>query len=241
MEESRRQAAIKLGLTPDQLKGLEAQATKPGQQASDKRPIVPAAEALPEGDTGRYRWRQTPSELEIVVPIDANVQARDVAWSISHSHITVGVKGREALQNARLSHDVKLGGGHSWQLDTDRGQRCILVTLEKKNMHEKWLAIEADPLDPAGVSMAVEEVAGTSLGPAVKTVSSDSIGQPPVCASRVCPSEPFGSSAAERELATVEKELRNVQSQLDDLRCKEQRLKSRQEELKGVIVGSTSP
>lgn len=240
MEESRRQAAIKLGLTPDQLKGLEAQATKPGQQASDKRPIVPAAEALPEGDTGRYRWRQTPSELEIVVPIDANVRARDVAWSISHSHITVGVKGREALRNARLRHDVKLGGGHSWQLDADRGERCILVTLEKKHLHDKWLAIEADPSDPAGASMVVE-VADTSSGPAVKAVRSDVVSQPAVCAGHAGPSEPSGSSAAEQELASVEKELRNVQSQLDDLRCKEQRLKSRQEELKAVIAGSTSP
>lgn len=144
MEESRRQAAIKLGLTPDQLKGLEAQATKPGEQKSDQRPVVPDAKPLPQGDTGRYRWRQTSSEVEIIVPIDDRVRARDISWSVSRTHLTLGVKGQEVLNNARLTHEVKLGAGHTWQLDTDEGQRCIVATLEKKDLHETWFAIEED-------------------------------------------------------------------------------------------------
>jgi len=216
MEESRRQAAIQLGLTPDQLKGLEAQAQRPGEERSDTRPVVPDARPLPEGDVGRYRWRQTPAEVEIVVPVDAGVRARDVAWSISQTHLTLGVKGREALKDAKLVHTVKLGGGHAWQLDSDRGQRCILATLEKKALHEQWPSVEAEPpasRDEAACELAAPAAAGKGAAAAADRES------------------------AKKELASVEQELEQVRASMAALRQRLGSLEAKQRELRAVVDG----
>lgn len=234
MEESRRQAAIQLGLTPDQLKGLEAQAQKPGEhnnQPSDKRPVVPDAQPLPEGEVaGRYRWRQTPTEVEIIVPVEDVVKARDIAWFINQTHLTVGVKGREVLKKAKLTHDVKLGAGHNWQMDSDRGQRCILVTLEKKGLHEKWLAIESD-MEDGTTEVETQDVRPSpvaSISPAVAAVG------PAMSA----PEAPLAVESARKELAQVEAELLDVKAQISALCNRQASLMSRQKELRATVDGS---
>merc|ERR1711924_258999 len=130
-------------------------AVKQGQPAPDHRPIVPVEKPLPSGDTGRYKWRQSASEVEIVVPIGDAIKARDIVWKISQTHITLGVKGQEVLRNARLAFDLKLGGGHLWQIDTEAGQRCILATLEKAKTHEEWHSVEREPADQNAASASV--------------------------------------------------------------------------------------
>lgn len=262
VEESRREAAIKLGMTPEQLKGLEKQATRSGQQQVDTRPIVPDAKPLPAGDTGQYRWRQTPTEVEILVPIADGIKARDVSWSISATHITLGVKGREVLRNAKLVNDVKLGAGHLWQIDTEAGQRCILATLEKAKLHEVWYCIEAgDPSASATEAAHKDSTSAASTEAACKfnkaasgstpspanlhsggTAAAHGYGSAPAHGDPAT-SKAVGSgsvvtwgnastSPANEELTSVERELEDVRAKIAKLRKKEDELLERQRVLK---------
>jgi len=238
MEESRREAAIKLGLTPDQLKGLEAQATKPGEEQAKERPIVPDAKPLPQGDTGRYKWRQTPSELEIIVPIDETDKARDVVWKVTQTNITLGIKGKEVLKNARLYHEVKLGGSHTWQLDKENGQRCILATLEKSKLHEMWNAVEQDcPTDASSSAASMQEPMKAQKPEAQQPVAPPAVSDSPQQKSPV--KAPIASSDSNenviKELSKVEEDLRKVRAQIDAMRKQEESLLEHQKSLKAKL------
>eukprot|EP00929_Paragymnodinium_shiwhaense_P024686 TRINITY_DN1510_c0_g1_i1.p1 TRINITY_DN1510_c0_g1~~TRINITY_DN1510_c0_g1_i1.p1 ORF type:complete len:259 (+),score=60.10 TRINITY_DN1510_c0_g1_i1:121-897(+) len=224
MEESRRQAAIQLGMTPDQVRELEKQAVQPGQEAPEGRPVVPDAAPLPSGDTGWYRWRQTASEVEVLVPIEDHVKSQDIAWSITKTHITFGVAGREALKNARLAHSVNVSEGHTWQIDYDEGRRCVVATIEKRKLHEKWLSVEATNGAGSVPNGAVQEEAD-SVRPSRPQTSNGYTN---------------GSSiqllAEQAQLDTVSDELKAVESQLAKLQERRDALKEQQERLQASVA-----
>jgi len=134
--------------------------------------------------------------------------------------------------NLATPSQVKLGGGHTWQIDADKGQRCILVTIEKKNLHEKWLAIEGDDFEATASDVTMSDPPSSSA-PAARELPPAATGQKKEAA---C-SGPE-TKAAQEELATVETQLHDVQMQMASLRSREEALKARQQALRDKLGSS---
>ncbi|CAL1159583.1 unnamed protein product [Cladocopium goreaui] len=68
---------------------------------------------------------------EVFVPITDDVQAKDVTVDIRRSHLSVRVKDQLPLEG-QLWKDIRADES-GWLIDKEANQRCIIVTLIKRD------------------------------------------------------------------------------------------------------------
>eukprot|EP01061_Rhynchopus_euleeides_P019050 TRINITY_DN31364_c0_g1_i3.p1 TRINITY_DN31364_c0_g1~~TRINITY_DN31364_c0_g1_i3.p1 ORF type:complete len:288 (+),score=116.98 TRINITY_DN31364_c0_g1_i3:284-1147(+) len=89
-----------------------------------------------------YRWSQTQKEVEVVMPIPAGVKGKAVKFSLQNQILTLGyldtvvVKG---LLWGRVDVDDA-----TWDIDEERGQRVVKLTIAKNSFGDPWKYLTKD-------------------------------------------------------------------------------------------------
>ncbi|MFM7982031.1 MAG: NudC domain-containing protein, partial [Candidatus Fonsibacter sp.] len=100
--------------------------------------LAPTGDCREDRRTAPYTWRQTPAEVEIAIPIQQQVSSKYIQWKLSRNRITVGKKGDVVFDGDLLAGTLAPDGNHGWQFDIHAGQRCMMVSLEKRRLGDCW-------------------------------------------------------------------------------------------------------
>jgi len=94
------------------------------------RPLLePMDMAAFSGEADGYRWSQTTTELEVVVPVAAATKSKDVAFKLLPSSLSLVVSGT-AILRGRLLRKVK-AAECDWTLEGAGETRLLRLTLAK--------------------------------------------------------------------------------------------------------------
>jgi len=88
---------------------------------------------------GTYSWssREEDEEVKVVCPIEDSIKAKDCEVKITKKALKVGLKGQEAFIDDALWKEVDPDES-SWEIDTVKGKRSLVVTLTKKSKHDRF-------------------------------------------------------------------------------------------------------
>mmetsp|Transcript_14115 Transcript_14115/g.18855 ORF Transcript_14115/g.18855 Transcript_14115/m.18855 type:complete len:328 (+) Transcript_14115:33-1016(+) len=115
----------------------------PGNEDKKEEPPPPGN----GGKTSWGVWSQQLAELQMQVPIPANIKSRDLAIDIGRKHLKVQIKGQDKpLIDADFFQKVVVEECF-WTLEEDAaGNKEIVISLQKDNKMEWWKqAIQGDP------------------------------------------------------------------------------------------------
>mmetsp|Transcript_92943 Transcript_92943/g.178489 ORF Transcript_92943/g.178489 Transcript_92943/m.178489 type:complete len:284 (-) Transcript_92943:63-914(-) len=82
----------------------------------------------PEDDSG---------EFQVYIPIEDGIKAKDMDIKITQKVLKVGVKGQEPVIDDVPFRSLE-AEDCSWEIDTDDGKRCVVVTIAKKGKYDNW-------------------------------------------------------------------------------------------------------
>jgi len=82
-------------------------------------------------DSDAYQWRQTSTEVEILVPVAQHVRSKDVNCLLKQNCLSLRIENSSIFDNTRLCSQVRHECNCDWQFETLGTQRCLLLTFEK--------------------------------------------------------------------------------------------------------------
>jgi len=87
-------------------------------------------------DLPTYSWTQTLGEVEVNIPLNADVplKSKDVVVEIKKTHLKVGIRGKELIIDGDLPEEVKLDDS-GWTLED---KKTVVVTLQKIKDMNWW-------------------------------------------------------------------------------------------------------
>lgn len=97
---------------------------------------VPNSIALASGPA--WWWKGGPGdaseeEMQVCVPVPDTTTSADVVVDIQRTSLTIGLKGQEPVLAGDLWKEIKAHES-GWVLDREDGQKCIVVTLIKRDI-----------------------------------------------------------------------------------------------------------
>eukprot|EP00933_Yihiella_yeosuensis_P076549 TRINITY_DN8636_c2_g1_i2.p1 TRINITY_DN8636_c2_g1~~TRINITY_DN8636_c2_g1_i2.p1 ORF type:complete len:202 (-),score=25.58 TRINITY_DN8636_c2_g1_i2:92-649(-) len=74
-------------------------------------------------------------EMQVYIPIPDDVTAADIVADIQRTHLTLGIKGQPPVLDGDLWKEIRAHESE-WVIDYEGGQRCLIVTLIKR---DEWI------------------------------------------------------------------------------------------------------
>ncbi|BDD64093.1 hypothetical protein MPDQ_000516 [Monascus purpureus] len=86
-----------------------------------------------------YKWTQTIRDVDVTIPVPANIRGRDLDVSLKKGSVRVAIKGQEAIIEGEFPHPILLDES-SWTLETTTKPpgKEISLHLDKVNKMEWW-------------------------------------------------------------------------------------------------------
>ncbi|KAA8647446.1 hypothetical protein EYZ11_004050 [Aspergillus tanneri] len=86
-----------------------------------------------------YKWTQTIQDVDVTIPIPANIKGRDMDVVLTKNKIKVAIKGQESFIEGDFPHPV-LVDESSWTLETTSNPpgKEVSIHLDKVNKVEWW-------------------------------------------------------------------------------------------------------
>eukprot|EP01065_Artemidia_motanka_P011830 TRINITY_DN1644_c0_g1_i1.p1 TRINITY_DN1644_c0_g1~~TRINITY_DN1644_c0_g1_i1.p1 ORF type:complete len:311 (+),score=103.48 TRINITY_DN1644_c0_g1_i1:69-935(+) len=88
-------------------------------------------------DHEAFTWSQKNETVTVVIPIPKEVKGKMISYSLTPGRLTVGVKGKECIQDEELYRGVKVDDS-LWEIDEVDGKRSVVVTLAKLKSDGSW-------------------------------------------------------------------------------------------------------
>lgn len=114
-----------------------ARDTSPTPSEREKLDAEVRAKEREEQSALPYKWTQTIKDLDITVPIPANLKGRDLAVQIGKTTLSVAIKGHEPILAGTLPHPIHIDES-SWTLETIPDGKEVSIHLDKVNPMEWW-------------------------------------------------------------------------------------------------------
>jgi len=113
--------------------------TSPTPEEREKKDKEAKAKEEAEQAALPYKWSQTIGDLDITVPVPANLKGRDFDVVISKTKLKVAVKGQSPIIDGELPHPIHPDES-TWTLTTLPGNtgKAIDIHLDKSNKMEWW-------------------------------------------------------------------------------------------------------
>jgi len=86
-----------------------------------------------------YKWTQTISDLDVVVPVPGNIKGRDLDTMITKTRIRVGLKNQQPIIDGEFPHTIHADES-TWTLETTAHPpgKEVVIHLDKANRMEWW-------------------------------------------------------------------------------------------------------
>lgn len=108
------------------------------QDAADRKREQEEQATLP------YKWTQTLTEAEVVVPVSSKLKARDLIVELKKTHLKVAIKGSSepAIIDGDLAHSIQVDDS-AWTLEptADATKKEIVISLAKSAGSNWWAHI----------------------------------------------------------------------------------------------------
>ncbi|CAE7302391.1 BOB1 [Symbiodinium sp. KB8] len=129
--------ALREEFIANRLRGRYARSAFAGE-LGQRRPLRSLRRALGTGSCARWWWcggagDESEEEIMVFVPIPADAAVDDVVVNIRQTSLTIGIRGETPVLDGPLWKGIKADES-GWVIDQERGQRCIIVTLIKRDV-----------------------------------------------------------------------------------------------------------
>mmetsp|Transcript_26632 Transcript_26632/g.61240 ORF Transcript_26632/g.61240 Transcript_26632/m.61240 type:complete len:286 (-) Transcript_26632:117-974(-) len=92
---------------------------------------------------GKYYWNKAggddneEEEIKVFIPIADTVKAKDIDFKLGKKTLKVGIKGEPPIIDDALAKECNADDS-SWEIDKDKGVRCVVVSIMKKSKWDVW-------------------------------------------------------------------------------------------------------
>eukprot|EP00756_Hemistasia_phaeocysticola_P033999 Hpha_TRINITY_DN16499_c0_g12::TRINITY_DN16499_c0_g12_i1::g.159327::m.159327 len=97
-----------------------------------------------------FEYKQTDEAITITIPIDAKIKSKDITWKLSPQRLTVGVRGKEVIQDEELWRTAKEDDS-LWEIETEPARHIVVTLVKAKTQHwdPKWeYLLKAEDVPP---------------------------------------------------------------------------------------------
>ncbi|XP_062005740.1 protein BOBBER 1-like [Rosa rugosa] len=93
-------------------------------------------------DLEKYSWTQSLQEVNVLIPVPAGTNKRDVLYEVKTNHLKFGLKGQPPIIDGYLFQSIK-PDDCLWSIED---QTAVSIPLTKKNQQDWWKSlVKGDP------------------------------------------------------------------------------------------------
>jgi len=105
----------------------------------EQKKLDAEAKAKEDAEQARlpYKWSQTIKDVDITIPIPANLKGRDLNVKFTKTKLFAAIKGQDAFIDGDLPHPI-IPDESTWTLESTSNAKELSIHLDKSNKLEWW-------------------------------------------------------------------------------------------------------